>query len=226
MIKPKETKRKFYNKWIYKVTVKSPGVSMFRMKTFEEIIDFCYSSEPERTDTYWSRIYRSYWHHRVSLLNLTKFLMPVDNSIYTKRIEKDCIDLYTNDSAFYNSICDNFSDLIVQKFEPVVDNLNLLDNEKTVICKKLPHDKYKYKVFLRPHKMKNDVPNKQHYLKWLDTQSDRVLITEAVKRWFIETDWNWDRRYMYVEDKPTLLMLSLRNSEVLGQVYEYVKADK
>jgi hypothetical protein len=42
----------------------------------------------------------------------------------------------------------------------------------------------------------------------------------------MKTDWNWDRRYVLVEDKNTLMLLRLRNSEVVGSVYEFVLSDK
>jgi hypothetical protein len=42
----------------------------------------------------------------------------------------------------------------------------------------------------------------------------------------MKTEWNWDRRYVLVEDEGTLLMLKLRNPEVMGSVYNYVLSDK
>jgi hypothetical protein len=51
-------------------------------------------------------------------------------------------------------------------------------------------------------------------------------MSEAVKTWFIHTDWNWDRRYILVDEESTLLMLKLRNSDFMGKIYEYVIVDK
>jgi type I restriction-modification system DNA methylase subunit len=73
--------------------------------------------------------------------------------------------------------------------------------------------------------MKYDKEGKAEYLSWLDKQKN-VLISEAVKNWFMSTDWNWDRRYILVEDNKTLLFLHMRNADVLGKVYEYVLSDK
>jgi hypothetical protein len=53
-----------------------------------------------------------------------------------------------------------------------------------------------------------------------------VLISEVVKDWFIKTEWNWDRRYIFVEDAQTLLMLKLRNAEAIGRIYDYIIIDK
>jgi len=226
MIKPKETKRKFYNKWLYKVTLTLPGVTIFRARSHEDVEKFCLGEEPLDSNAFWNRIFKESWHNRDSILNLSRFLQSFDHSLYSTRIERYSIDLYTNSRDFYESARSNFSTLITRLSEPKLDSLSVLDQEKKIVCKKLPHDKYRYKVYLKPHKLAHDIPNKKNYLNWLDTQSEHVLISNSVKKWFIETDWNWDRRYMYVEDKDTLLMLNLRNSEVLGQVYEYVKADK
>jgi hypothetical protein len=74
--------------------------------------------------------------------------------------------------------------------------------------------------------MAGDKEGKQKYIAWLKTQEDRVTCTPAVEKWFMTTDWNWDRRYILVQDESTLLMLKLRNSEVVGRIYNYVVSDK
>lgn len=92
--------------------------------------------------------------------------------------------------------------------------------------KKLPHNRYRYRVYLLPHKMAKDREGKQKYISWLKSLGERVTCTPAVEGWFMHTDWNWDRRYILVEDEHTLLMLKLRNSEVVGRIYNYVLSDK
>jgi len=54
----------------------------------------------------------------------------------------------------------------------------------------------------------------------------RVTCTPAVEKWFLITDWNWDRRYILVEDDQTLLMMKLRNADVVGKIYNFVISDK
>jgi hypothetical protein len=102
---------------------------------------------------------------------------------------------------------------------------DFLDQKKTIISTKLPHNKYKYKVFLQPHKV-TSTDEKIRWINWLDTQADRVLISKSVKDWFISTKWNWDRRYLYVEDEQTLLVLKMKNPEALGSIYSYAVLDK
>jgi hypothetical protein len=85
---------------------------------------------------------------------------------------------------------------------------------------------YQHKVFLLPHKLAGDDEGKQKYLNWVDTQGDKIKISECTKQWFLATNWNWDRRYVYVDSEQTLLMLKLRNPDVIGRVYDYVVVDK
>jgi hypothetical protein len=74
--------------------------------------------------------------------------------------------------------------------------------------------------------MKYDIDAKQKYINWIDMQGDKVRMSPVVKDWFMKTDWNWDRRYLLVEDTQTLLMLQMRSGEAIGKVYEYVVVDK
>jgi len=63
-------------------------------------------------------------------------------------------------------------------------------------------------------------------LSWVESQNGKITISTALKEWFISTNWNWDRRYVLVEDEKTLLMLKLKNSDAVGSIYDYVISDK
>jgi hypothetical protein len=63
-------------------------------------------------------------------------------------------------------------------------------------------------------------------LDWVESQNGKITISPALKDWFISTNWNWDRRYVLVEDEKTLLMLKLKNSDAVGSIYDYVISDK
>jgi hypothetical protein len=116
--------------------------------------------------------------------------------------------------------------LVINLYQPLEKNIDLLKDSDKIITKKLPHDKYRFKVYLLPHKLANDELGKKRYLQWVESQKEKILITKSVKNWFMTTNWNWDRRYIYVEDPSTLLLLKLRNSETIGRSYEYVIVDK
>jgi hypothetical protein len=201
--KIKQTTRKFYNKWTYKISIKKKGVTALRYKTFERAID-------DENDKDLKEVFKS-----LSLLDL---------SSYCKRIEIDILDIYTNEKSIFENFYNNHSTLIKNAFAPADSTEDLLSDKHVIIAKKLPHDRYKYKVFLQPHKL--SVDERANFISWIGTQEPRVNITKTVKEWFYKTNWNWDRRYMYVEDDQTLLMIKLKNSQALGTVYTFQISDK
>lgn len=163
-------------------------------------------------------------HNKDNILGLVETVLSYDKSLWRLRIERNQLDIYTNDTDLYDTISDKFFHLVIQRSEPS-DEIPLNDNN-IINVKKLPHDCFHYKVYLRPHKLFKDYEAKKKYLNWIDTQAPRISISHSVKQWFMTTDWNWDRRYIWVEDESTLLMLKLRNAEVCGKVYEYQICDK
>lgn len=222
--KTKVTSRKFYGKWLYKASFDIQGCALLRTKTLDEITEFCLKPDPKNNSySVWQRA----WNNRDTINELCNLLKGYDKNIYSLRIESSILDVYTNDSEFYNAISLKFGDILRHRFEPSAANIDLLNsNQNYITVDKLPKGGYRYRVYLLPHKMKGDREGKQQYLDWLKRQDPKLTCTPAVEKWFLHTDWNWDRRYILVWDEATLLMLKLRNAEVVGRIYNFVIADK
>ncbi len=220
MLKADITNRRFYNKWLYKVTLNIPGVAIFRQNSLEKIPLLNFDGQ-KHTHSTMARASL----HRQELIALSSFLLEWDKELWSKRIECSAIDIYTNDKTMYTDLFLAFEEMACARSEPNEKDLDLLENTGSIIVKKLPHNRYAYKAFLLPHKIK-DRKDKKEYVNWIIGQNNRILISDAVKEWFITTDWNWDRRYVLIEDSQTLLMLKLRNPEALGRIYDYVISDK
>jgi hypothetical protein len=191
---------------------------------YKETIDFL--NDPQ---VYSKTVFSSHnkaLKNKDTLLEVTLFLSLLDQKDFAKRIEANSIDIYVNDKTLFDNISNKFESIILNRSAPTDDNLDLLENTNFILTRKLPHKKYRYKAFLLPHRFNGDRLSKSKYINWLDTQGDKILISESVKQWFLNTDWYWDRRYMYVEDANTLLMLKMRDSQALGKVYEYLIVDK
>ena len=205
---------------MYKVTLYIPGVAIFRLHKIDAIPNIKFDHSRNAFSTMAKAAI-----HKESIIKLSRFLVEWPADTWAKRIESSSIDLYTNDKEMYNGLLSKFVDLVKSCSEPDETIKTLLENTGSVIVKKLPHNKYHYKAFLLPHKIKSR-EERQDYINWLATQGDRVLISEVVKDWFIKTEWNWDRRYIFVEDAQTLLMIKLRNAEAIGRIYDYILIDK
>lgn len=222
--KTKQTSRKFYGKWLYKTTLSLKGCFIFRSRTFDELRSFCAEDSPEELRySSWTDAHKN----RDTIKELCDLLEQYNRSSYQFRVERNCIDFYTNDQNFYENISNKFENILKHRFEPDSSNLDILNQSANFITvKKLPKNRYNYRVYLLPHKMANDREGKEKYVNWLKSQNPRITCTPSLESWFIRTDWNWDRRYVLVEDEATLLMLKLRNSEVVGRIYNFVISDK
>lgn len=222
--KTKQTTRKFYGKWLYKVSISIEGAALLRLKNLDEIENFLTGPNP---DCHYYSFKQRAWHNKDIILPFVNFIKKYNKDVYSLRIEGSIIDVYSNDKDFYDLLSIEFEKFLRNRFEPSETNIDILNaNQNYISVDKLPKGRYNYRVYLLPHKMKNDVEGKQKYIDWLKRNNPKITCTPAVENWFIKTDWNWDRRYVLVEDEATLLMLKLRNSEVVGRIYNYVVSDK
>lgn len=222
--KTKLTNRKFYNKWLYKVSLKINGIGILRSRDLDSIKEFCERGSPD--DRPYSISSKAYANRDI-IFQLAFLLDSFDKNLWSKRIENSNIDIYTNDRGVYDAVSNEFEDQLYHRFEPDEHTIDALANSHTtIVAKKLPHGRYNYKVYLLPHKMAGDREGKQQYINWIKKHSPKITCTEAVQSWFVKTDWNWDRRYVLVEDESMLLMLKLKNSEVVGRIYNYQLCDK
>ena len=226
MLKSKPTKRRFYNKWLYKITLHVPGIYAFRYSGIT-------SCDKDETD---SRLFqkvapyitsstkRKLYENQDLIVNLSESLQSFDASEWGMRMEGDRVDIYTNNTDLFNHLSKTYYHVTIHRFEPHSDP-DLLDAGVYVV-NKYPFDQYRFKVFLQPHKLNRDKARKSQFLNWVDSQGERVKITDTTKTWFSAWNYNWDRRYMYVDDEKTLLMLKMREPDAVGRVYKYVLTDK
>ena len=215
----KQTTKKFYNKWLYKVTLRVPGAGVFRSYSLETILDEIDHESKSRL-----HYFQKARDNANYLSKVIDFLLPWESTEWTKRIESDYMDLYTNNEKFYNELIRLFSNEIKHAFEPDPEYLDVLEGNRVILVKKYPKDDFQYRVYLLPHNLKG-LEDKKLYVEWLRNNSS-ISVTDSVIYWFTVTSWNWDRRYILVKDSATLTMLKLRGPDVMGKVYEYQIVDK
>jgi hypothetical protein len=223
--KTKLTNRKFYGKWLYKVSLLLDGCVMLRTYAVEDIPEILNNYNEDKSVYFVS--HRKAVANKDPIINLCEFLAAYTKDSYSLRIERSRLDIYTNDVDFYEKLSLQCQLELVHRFQPSAANAEILkDSKNSITVDKLPKGRYQYRVYLLPHKMAKDREGKQRYLNWLKSQTPRITCTPAIERWFLVTDWNWDRRYVLVEDESTLLMMKLRGADVVGRVYNFVVCDK
>lgn len=219
MLKIKKTKKKFYNKWLYKTSLKIDGASVFRMYTFDQIKNVLDNTD-EKHKSYFLEKARK---NKTDFSRIIDFLSGIPKETYSLRIESSILDIYSNDKKFNLSILDNLKDMVRSSFEPEEYLLNTDEND-LILAAKYPKDVYKFRVYVLAHKIKS-LEEKLRYLSWIQTQPG-ISMSEKVKEWFMTCNYNWDRRYILAKEESDLLMLKMRNSDVVGKILRYKLLDK
>lgn len=192
-MKRQSVNKLFYNKWSIRVSLQIPYAYHLRYKD---------------------------GHHRNSLhIDLVAALRMIAPGTYATRYESDRVNFYTNAKSDADYVIASFPNNVVAYALPTPAAIAAFSTPRTIVASKLPHRKYRFKVYLQPHKVSR--ADKLNWLTWVDSNSDTILISAAVVKWFTDTDWNWDRRYIYVQDEATLIMLKLKNDNALGSIYRY-----
>lgn len=214
MIHYKPTKKLFYGKWRYKVSYTIPGCSFIRHKLFDNLEESI--NNLRAGNDYHRRVI----NNKDDLLLLTSSLKKLAKADFDLRVETDIVDVYTNQEAIFAMLVSTLPHKIRYAQKPDDKSEDFLTDNRTILVKKYPQNRFKMRVYLKPHKME-DPEEKLSYLSWLKNLPG-VSISEAVEKWFYETRWNWDRRYILIDDDKTLLLLKLKNSSVIGTVYNLV----
>lgn len=216
----KTTKKKFYNKYIYKITLRMPGASALRWYNFSQLLDICQNGfkdqEPWRKD-----VVEDVTENHESWIKLCLMLNAFDSKSFGKRLEGNYIDLYTNNFNLYDQLGKEFTEYVKYRAQPKQGTENtILNSNKKIYVNELPYNKYQYRVYLHPHKL--DASSRKSVADWLSKQVPNVTFTESVYRWLVVTSENYDRRYIQVADDNTLLMLQLRAPNLIGKVFKYI----
>jgi len=152
---------------------------------------------------------------------LCLFLTSCDKKSFSKRLEMDCVDFYTNDRVLYDQLGDNFTKYVKYRFQPKEGTeQQLLSSTRKIFVSKLPFDMYEYRVYLQPHKLNTSA--RTSVAEWLSKQTPNVTFSESMNKWLIKTSTNYDRRYIQDKDESTLLMLQLRAPLLVGKVFKYI----
>jgi hypothetical protein len=139
-------------------------------------------------------------------------------------VENSIVDIYTSNPIIQEELETRFSRCLRSSYRPLETRKTY--NSSEILVKHYPHKRYQYKVYLLPHKLESDYQIRHSFITWCEARSPKISMTNSVKQWIYTVRWNWDRRYILVEDEQTLLMLKLRGADAVGRIYKYVICDK
>jgi hypothetical protein len=157
--KPKITNKKFYNKFIYKVSLELPGAHALRQLSYDQIINFI--AVPPSHSHYQPVPNRGYMDWRVKLGNtihnngktwskIISLFSGVPKKDLSFRVEGKSLDVYTNDVSLYNEVSHQCNDITIQRWQPATGMEDiLLNSRREIFVDRLPHGQYNYRVDLK-----------------------------------------------------------------------------
>ena len=101
-LKTKLTNRKFYGKWLYKVSLLLDGCVMLRTYAVEDIPAMLNTYNEEESAYFVS--HRKAVANKDSIINLCEGLAAHTKDTYALRVERSRLDIYTNDVDFYEEL--------------------------------------------------------------------------------------------------------------------------
>lgn len=134
----KLTNRKFYNKWLYKVTLNINGGNLMRYNNMLDVARYCVINDPDNKIWGWNN---KVYSDKEDLYKIAYFLSNKDKSLWSKRVERDYIDFYTNDESMFEELSTLVPERIKHRFAPENQAKDILEDASTnVAVKKLPHN--------------------------------------------------------------------------------------
>jgi hypothetical protein len=96
----------------------------------------------------------------------------------------------------------------------------LLDNRnQKILCDKLPHSDYKFKIILRD-RMKLDT--RKNFLTWAKKYGNSILISKTTEFWLDGKTMYKQDPFFYIKNDSLLTMMMLFLSNDIRKVHEYV----
>ena len=215
------TKRLFYNKWPIKVECRLQGASKLKRLGIMQTIDWCDGKIDDDRSELWSVPRRP-----IDKVDLKKFAFKVAEILENKevkiRTEGNHYNIFCADTQLLGIIQKELYPWIQQVTSPETTEQYdfLMENgHKKVICNQFPHDKFRYRVFLR-ESAKQDA--RSNFYNWLTRYQDKVKITGNTARWMQCKLMYAQDPYFYVEDDKMLSMVLLYLGNNCKKIQEFI----
>ena len=111
---------------MYKPSVHIKGSGGLRYYEFPKIVELLQlPARPHSNDSEWKeKLLNDLFDNKGTWFDLISFVNSHDESTWSKRLEGDTIDFYTNDRSFYDSIVNKFS-WQLKLFDQIFSNLTV-----------------------------------------------------------------------------------------------------
>jgi hypothetical protein len=221
-IKRLKSNKLFFNKWPYKVECNIGGANKITIYGIERATAWC-----EGVDSLPSN-WRTNYNSHINKTELLKFIRSVEPFLEKKtelkvRAEGSHFNIFCKDSSLLSKMCKELKPWLKAVHGPTTqeeyDFLVSNDNKK-VLCDNLPHENFKYKIFLK-QKMKST--SRETFLSWTERyDEEQIKISPTTRNWLNGDLFYKQDPFFYIKDSSMLTMARLFLSDNIRIVHEFV----
>lgn len=213
-----QTNKLFYNKWPYKISCKIEGIHLLRF--------YKYDVERLHCNLVNVKFYRGKSNFNQEALNAFCLLGKqfIEDKDVKKRIEANKIDFYALTESKFNELTNSLKNYVYSTTSPTnyQELTTLKSNNNLILCKNLPHNKYKFKITFK------DMPLsiRQNLINWAERyNNDDIYINKSTRIHFKGLKFNYGTHYFYIKDKKMLSFIFLAAAGYIRKTDEYITRD-
>lgn len=208
MLLKQKTNSLFYGKWPYKISCSVIGAHLIRAYGSSGL------KHPEII-----RGYNFDDQKIIRFINEAKEILQDSN--IKRRINHHHIDFYVMTKDEYVNLQLKLKKYITSITEPEnQEQLNtLLENKKYVLCDKLPHNTYRYKITFKdmPVKVRNDL------IAWAERYDNNdIYVPKSTRNHFKSIKYHYGTHYFYIKDPKMITLVAMAASGYVRRTDEYV----
>ena len=219
----KETKRLYFNKWIYKICLHLEGMSYIKRTSLKNLMLLDYSPV---TNGWYFRQKQLAVNNKDELIKIALFLEDSkEHYSFQTRTEGPTLGIFTNDLSLIDKVNSEFGPLVTDVYQPLNDDVAkyLISNKNKIICTELPSGLYQFKTYFTSSQ-KIPASTRTNFLAWADNYSDEKISMPKSTRIFLEGSNGYYSygQYFYTSDSKMLAMALMFISGYASKTDEYV----
>jgi hypothetical protein len=216
-IKQLKSNKLFFGKWPFKLECRVKGANKITGLGVEKARDWCLGKLDLKYD---------YYHkNNVDKSELLKFINVIEPFLTDEiqvRAETHHFNIFCKHIVLLDSMSRALDQWVYAVHQPETQEEidYLLDNRnQKILCDKLPHGEYKFKIILR-ERMKYDT--RKNFLSWIKKYNDTILISKTTEHWLDGKTMYKQDPFFYIKNDSLLTMIMLYLSSDIRKVHEYV----
>lgn len=215
-IKQLKSNKLYYGKWPFKLECRIKGANKITNLGLEKARDWCLGNFDLKYNYHKASVDKS------ELLEFINVVEPFLNDEIKVRAENNHFNIFCKHKILLDSMStalDKWA-YAVHSIETQEEINYLLDNRnQKILCDKLPHSDYKFKIILRD-RMKLDT--RKNFLTWAKKYGNSILISKTTEFWLDGKTMYKQDPFFYIKNDSLLTMMMLFLSSDIRKVHEYV----